>query len=159
MTFLNPTDVRLEREANHPPTLILAGDRYMDIHIRQAFPLTSEHTYVAFFDREDQYLGLIINPDKLDEGSTRIIKDEIGWRYFSPQITEIISMEDRGGKAGFVTVTDRGKINISMKNLRESMVELSTNRILLTDEHGNRYEIPDVNQLDRHSKRLIRRLI
>ena len=72
MTFLNPTDVRLEREANHPPTLILAGDRYMDIHIRQAFPLTSEHTYVAFFDREDQYLGLIINPDKLD-GTTPML--------------------------------------------------------------------------------------
>lgn len=159
MTFLDPAAVRLERESHHPPTLILSGDRYRDVHIRQAFPLTAENAYVAFFDQDDHYLGVIIDPTELDNESTQIIKDEISWRYFTPQITQIKEIQDRGGKAIFVAVTDRGQTDILMKNLRESMVELSTNRILIMDEYGNRYEIPDVNQLDRHSRRLIRRLI
>ena len=159
MIFLDPAVIRLERQENQPPTLILSGDRYLDIRIRQAFPLTAENTFVAFFDQEDQYLGMTMDPADLDDHSTQIINEEISWRYFIPQITQIKEIHDRGGKAIFVAVTDRGQLNISMGDLRASMVELSPNRILITDEYSNRYEIPDVDLLDRHSRRLIRRLI
>jgi len=144
MIFLDPAVIRLERQENQPPTLILSGDRYLDIRIRQAFPLTAENTFVAFFDQEDQYLGMIMDPADLDDHSTQIINEEISWRYFIPQITQIKEIHDRGGKAIFVAVTDRGQLNISMR---------------ITDEYSNRYEIPDVDLLDRHSRRLIRRLI
>ncbi|HCQ02598.1 MAG TPA: hypothetical protein DIT99_18770 [Candidatus Latescibacteria bacterium] len=159
MIFIDPAAIRLERQENQPPTLILSGDRYLDIRIRQAFPLTAENVFVAFFDQEDQYLGIIMDPADLDGHSTQIINEEISWRYFIPQITQIKEIHDRGGKAIFVAVTDRGQLNISMRDLRASMVELSPNRILITDEYSNRYEIPDVDRLDRHSRRLIRRLI
>ena len=159
MVFLDPAVIRLERQENQPPTLILSGDRYLDIRIRQAFPLTAENAFVAFFDQEDQYLGMIMDPADLDDHSTQIINEEISWRYFIPQITQIKEIHDRGGKAIFVAVTDRGQLNISMRDLRASMVELSPNRILITDEFSIRYEIPDVDRLDRHSRRLIRRLI
>ncbi|MDP6052218.1 MAG: DUF1854 domain-containing protein, partial [Candidatus Latescibacteria bacterium] len=122
MIFLDPAVIRLERQENQPPTLILSGDGYLDIRIRQAFPLTAENTFVAFFDQEDQYLGMIMDPADLDDHSTQIINEEISWRYFIPQITQIKEIHDRGGKAIFVAVTDRGQLNISMRDLRASMV-------------------------------------
>ena len=159
MSFLDPAALRLERRDNQPPTLSVAGDLYFNVRIRQAFPLSYESRYITFFDQEDEYLGLVADPSACDEDSFRIIQDEIEWRYFRPKINRVVEMEGRGGTSFFTVETDRGEVKIPMRDLREGMVELSPDRILITDEHGNRYEIPDLEQLDRRSRRLIRRLI
>ena len=159
MAFLDPNAIRLERRDDQPPTLSIAGDLFFNVRIRQAFPLSHENRYVTFFDQEDEYLGLVADPASCDEDTARIIRDEIEWRYFRPMITRVVEMEGRGGTSVFAVETDRGAVKIPMRDLREGMMELSAGRILITDEHGNRYEIPDLDRLDRRSRRLIRRLI
>ena len=159
MSFLDPSAIRLERRDDQPPTLSIAGDLYFNVKIRQAFPLSFENRYITFFDQEDEYLGLVAEPSSCDESTFRIIRDEIEWRYFRPRITRVAEMEGRGGTSIFSVETDRGAVKIPMRDLREGMMELSSGRILITDEHGNRYEIPDLDRLDRRSRRLIRRLI
>lgn len=159
MSILDPEAIRLERRDDQPPTLSIAGDLFFNVKIRQAFPLSLESRYITFFDQEDEYLGLVADPAACDEGTYRIIRDEIEWRYFRPRITRFVEMEGRGGTSVFSVETDRGAVKIPMRDLREGMLELSPGRILITDEHGNRYEIPDLERLDRRSRRLIRRLI
>lgn len=159
MLFLEPENVRLEQQPDHPPALLLKADRHDNVIIRQAFPLTAEKDYVAFFDEKDSYLGMIQRTGDLDAESKKIIESELQWRYFTPVIKRIIEIRDRGARALFITETDRGAAEIPMKDLRDSMVEPSPDRILINDEFGNRYEIPNVQLLDKHSRRLIRRLI
>ena len=159
MSFLDPDAIRLERRDDQPPTLSIAGDLFFNVRIRQAFPLSLESRYITFFDQDDEYLGLVADPEACDEDTSRIIRDEIEWRYFRPRITRVVEMEGRGGTSLFSVETDRGDVKIPMRDLREGMMELSPGRILITDEHGNRYEIPDLDGLDRRSRRLIRRLI
>ncbi len=159
MSFLDPTTIRLERRDDQPPTLSIAGDLFFNVKIRQAFPLSLADRYITFFDQEDEYLGLVENPGLCDEDTHRIIQDEIAWRYFRPRITRIVEMASREGKSFFSVETDRGAVEIPIRDLREGMTELSPGRILITDEHGNRYEIPDLYRLDRRSRRLIGRLI
>jgi len=157
--FIDPVDIRIERSEGRLPTLSIAGDLYFNVRIRQAFPLSMEGRYITFFDQEDEYLGLIVDPSSCDEASYRIILEEIEWRYFRPKILRIVGMENRGGTSVFTVETDRGAIEIPMRDLREGMTELSPGRILATDENGNRYEIPQIDSLDHRSRRLIRRLI
>ena len=159
MSLLDPAAIRLERRDDQPPTLSIAGDLFFNVKIRQAFPLSFESRYITFFDQEDEYLGIVADPEACDEDTSRIIRDEIEWRYFRPRIERVLEMEGRGGTSVFSVETDRGAVKIPMRDLREGMLELSPGRILITDEHGNRYEIPDLEQLDRRSRRLIRRLI
>ena len=159
MSFLDPIAIRLERRDGQPPTLTIAGDLFFNVRIRQAFPLSYESRYITFFDQDDEYLGIVADPDACDEDTSRIIRDEIEWRYFRPRIKRVLEMEGRGGTSIFSVETDRGDVKIPMRDLREGMLELSPGRILITDEHGNRYEISDLDQLDRRSRRLIRRLI
>lgn len=159
MSFLDPATIRLERRDDQPPALSIAGDLFFNVKIRQAFPLSQESQYITFFDQEDEYLGVVADPSSCDEASFRIIRDEIEWRYFRPMITRVAEMEGRGGTSLFSVETDRGEVQIPMRDLREGMVELSPGRILITDENGNRYEIPNLDRLDRRSRRLIRRLI
>ena len=159
MSLLDPAAIRLERRDDQPPTLSIAGDLFFNVKIRQAFPLSFESRYITFFDQEDEYLGIVADPEACDEDTSRIIRDEIEWRYFRPRIERVLEMEGRGGTSVFSVEADRGAVKIPMRDLREGMLELSPGRILITDEHGNRYEIPDLEQLDRRSRRLIRRLI
>ena len=159
MSFLDPAAIRLERREDQPPTLSIAGDLFFNVRIRQAFPLSFESRYITFFDQEDEYLGIVADPEACDEDTCRIIRDEIEWRYFRPRIECVLEMEGRGGTSIFSVETDRGAVKIPMRDLREGMMELSPGRILITDEHGNRYEIPELDRLDRRSRRLIRRLI
>ena len=159
MSFLDPSAIRLERRDDQPPTLSIAGDLFFNVKIRQAFPLSFDSRYITFFDQEDEYLGIVADPGACDEETGRIIRDEIEWRYFRPKINRVVDMEGRGGTSFFSVETDRGEVKIPMRDLREGMMELSPGRILITDEHGNRYEIPDLDRLDRRSRRLIRRLI
>ena len=159
MSFLDPAAIRLERHEDQPPTLSIAGDLFFNVKIRQAFPLSFESRYITFFDQEDEYLGLVSDPASCDEDTFRIIQDEIDWRYFRPKVTRIVEMESRAGTSLFSVETDRGAVKIPMRDLREGMVELSPGRILITDENGNRYEIPDLDRMDRRSRRLIRRLV
>ena len=159
MSILDPAAIRLERRDDQPPSLSIAGDLFFNVKIRQAFPLSQESRYITFFDQEDEYLGIVADPASCDEASFRIIRDEIEWRYFRPRITRIVEMEGRGGTSIFSVETDRGEVKIPMRDLREGMLELSPGRILITDENGNRYEIPDLDRLDRRSRRLVRRLI
>ncbi|MXY98808.1 MAG: DUF1854 domain-containing protein [Gemmatimonadetes bacterium] len=159
MSFLDPGAVHLERRDDQPPTLSIAGDLFFSVKIRQAFPLSRESRYITFFDQDDEYLGILADPSSCDEETGRIIRDEIEWRYFRPRITRIVEMEGRGGTSLFSVETDRGDVKIPMRDLREGMVELAPSRILITDENGNRYEISDLDRLDRRSRRLIRRLI
>ena len=159
MSILDPAAIRLERREDQPPTLSIAGDLFFNVKIRQAFPLSFESRYITLFDQEDEYLGIVADPEACDEDTSRIIRDEIEWRYFRPRIERVLEMEGRGGTSIFSVETDRGAVKIPMRDLREGMIELSPGRILITDEHGNRYEIPNLDQLDRRSRRLIRRLI
>ena len=159
MSFIAPAAIRLERQENQAPVLSIAGDLFLNVKIRQAFPLSFDCRHITFFDQEDEYLGIIAKPESCDEETFRIIKEEIDWRYYRPRITQIIDMESRGGTSLFSVETDCGPVEIPIRDLREGMMELSPGRILITDENGNRYEISDIEQLDRRSKRLISRLI
>lgn len=159
MSFIDPLTIRLEREKDQGPVLSIAGDLFFNVKIRQAFPLTFDCKFITFFDQNDEYLGLIIDPASCDNETFHIIQKEIEWRYFRPRITRIINMESRGGASIFSVETDRGAVAIPIRDLREGMIELAPGRVLVTDEKANRYEIPNVDQLDRRSRRLIRRLI
>ena len=44
-------------------------------------------------------------------------------------------------------------------NSEDDVHELATNRALVTDGHGIRYLIPDIEGLDAHSRRLLERYL
>ena len=51
--------------------------------------------------------------------------------------------------------TDRGHAIIEIRNILHGLKLLYGSRVLLRDGNDNRYEIPDLAQLDRRSRQLI----
>jgi len=55
--------------------------------------------------------------------------------------------------------TDKGRREFHLRNLRDNVLRLPRNRIILTDIHGNRFEIRDVSRLDPRSLASIAKII
>ena len=51
--------------------------------------------------------------------------------------------------------TDRGDAKIAIRNPLHGIKLLHGSRVLFRDNNDNRYEIPDINQLDKHSRQLM----
>lgn len=158
-TFLDPATFRLECNQDDSPSLTIDETTYTNIRIRCAFPMSDERRYIAFFDEFDDYIGMVIDPADLDPLSRKIVDEELRWRYFTPQITRIHRMQTETGRSSLDVETDRGGVTITFRGMREHITEISPNRVMITDEHENRYEIRDINRLDRKSRRLIQRVV
>ncbi len=157
--FLEVSDVRLERVSPGAPNLIVDTENLGAVQIYRAFPLSDEDRYISFFDSRDTYLGMIKDPTGLDSESMEILREELSWRYFTPQITRLDRVENTAGRTFIEGDTDRGYMSVSFSGMREHMVEASADRFIITDNHGNRFEIKDLEKLDRRSRKYIRRMI
>lgn len=125
---------------------------------RRAFPLSYEDEFIALAfaqgDDKDTEVGIVRRVKDLDEQSQRILQAELEWRHFTTRITGIHSVETRNYVPHWDVETTRGRHVFEMRSRRDLRV-LSGTRVLVRDADGNRYEIPDVDQLDEASRQLI----
>ena len=135
----------------------LGADRsYVRVQIARAFPLSQPDRYIGFRDAQDKDIGLLIAPDGLDPESRRILDEEMERRYFLPVILRVNQIKDEFGAIFFNVDTDKGPRTFYLRQLRESVYRLpGTDRVLITDTDGNRYDIPDVTRLDARTLTLI----
>ena len=159
MTFFDPGAIHLERAVHSPPSLTVAGETYDQVRIHRAFPLSDENRYIAFFDENETYIGMVEDLNGVEGESRKIIEEELSWRYFTPEILRLERAENSAGRTIIEGETDRGRMSITFRGIRENVVEIAPDRYMITDEHGNRYEIRDLEKLDRRSRGFIRRMI
>ena len=63
--------------------------------------------------------------------------------------------EEKYGVVIIDTLTDRGPAKIEIRNILHGMKLLYGTRVLLRDGNDNRYEIPNLMQLDKRSRQMI----
>jgi hypothetical protein len=152
LRYLDPTTLRFFR---HGATLRLtiADDRsVLKVAVMRAFPLSQPHQYLCVRDGADKDVGLIVDPTALDDESRRLVAEELERRYVVPVIRRVIGVKERFGTIEWEVETDRGVGRFTTRNTRESVVNPSPGRYLLTDVESNRYDIPDLAALDAASQ-------
>ncbi|MBT5872702.1 MAG: DUF1854 domain-containing protein [Candidatus Latescibacteria bacterium] len=157
--FLNPEDLKLDRGDHGFPYLSEADKLWGPVRVYRAFPLSDENKFISFFDLEETYIGMVETLNGLEEKTRTILEEELSWRYFTPQITRLDRAENSAGRTLIEGMTDRGAVSISFNGIREHIVEVSPDRFIISDAHGNRFEIKDLQNLDRRSRGFIRRMI
>ena len=132
---------------------------YLRVHVARAFPLSDPDRYIGLRDAQDKDIGLLETLDGLDPDSRARIDEELHRRYFLPKIVRVNHVKEEFGMTTWDVETDKGHRNFVIRNLRDSVQELSPTRILVTDSDGNRYEFPDVRQLDDKSFAVMQRVL
>lgn len=117
-----------------------------------AFPLSFCEGYVALCDGEGEELGMISSLSDFPADQREMLQKELDRRYYCPKIRKILSVKNKAGLALFCCEDDRkNRLDITVKDAYKSMIRVSDKRVFLVDRDGARYEIEDLEALDKKS--------
>lgn len=131
------------------------GRRFENLEPRRLFPLSGLDKYITLLDGEGIEVAIIRDLNTLPPEERKIIEDCLREYYLIPKITKLNSLVEKYGKITIDAETDRGHSLIEIRGIVHSMKLLYDNRVLIRDINDNRYEIPNLMKLDRHSIALI----
>ena len=125
----------------------------------RAAPLTEPSRYISFLDARQEEICMVNDLAELDENSRRVVEEDLAAHYLTAIIERIDSVRNEFGTSYWDVQTDRGARDFVVQNAAENARWLGSGRLLLLDVDGNRFEIPNLNRLDKHSIGLVRRVL
>ena len=157
ITVTHPENVAVEsvRLFRDPPwqlRLTIAADRsYTKVKIVRAAPLSHPHQYISLLDAKDEEICMIDDLKELDREMRAIVDEELDRRYLTSQIERVASVRNEFGTSYWDVETNRGPREFVVQNVAENAQWLGDHRLLLVDVDGNRFEIANLNHLDKKS--------
>ena len=124
---------------------------YDRVFLHRAFPFDHPEDYISVQDADKNEIGMIAALSVFPEETAALLRRELARKYYAPQISAVLSLRDRYGYAYLSASSDTGEITFTLRDAARSIVKVDEKRIIITDIDGNRYEIPDVEKLDRKS--------
>jgi hypothetical protein len=134
------------------------GRQHVGVEVIRAFPLSDLRHGIAICDSRGRELAWIDELDVLPASLARQIEDELAKREFVPVIRRILKVSASVEPSQWEVETDRGRTSFVL-NSEDDVHELDEHRALITDAHGIRYLIADIEQLDANSRRLLERYL
>ena len=119
------------------------------------FPFELLWEFISVLDEEQCEIGIIRNISLFADEAHKLLTDELNRRYYSPVIRKIHSMKERYGFSYWKVQTDEGEVSFTLHDTYRSIIRAGGGRVILLDVDGNRFEIPDVEALDRRSYKKI----
>lgn len=131
------------------------GRRFENLEPRRLFPMTGLEKYITLLDQEGKEVAVIRDLCTLPPEERKIIEECLTEYYLIPRISQLLSCDEKYGVLTLKAVTDRGNVTIEIRNILHGLKLLYGTRVLLRDNNDNRYEIPDLDSLDRKSRAMI----
>ncbi len=157
---VDPGDIRIHRIPEWRTRMTIEGDRsYLKVKIVRAAPLSNPSKYICFLDAKDEVICMVESLEDLDGESRIIVREELDRRYITATVKRILSVRNEFGVSYWEVKTDRGDREFVVKGVSENAQWLGERRLLLVDVDGNRFEIPDLDGLDKQSLGYIEQVI
>lgn len=128
---------------------------YVTVKPVWASPLTRPNQYLSLMNGKGEEIVLIENIDQLTSDSQNAVREELRRRYLTSQIHRVLSAKTEFGATYWHVVTDRGERDFVTQSLQENAQWLGTGHLLLLDVDGNRFELPNIPDLDANSQRIL----
>jgi hypothetical protein len=165
MVYLNPKGLQFLYDGENLTLSDGEGNFYPRVTLRRSFPLSAQNTnvLVRIPDNENESgpeIGILADVDALEENSKQAVLRELQLHYFVPVIQQINSIREEFGFLYWSAKTDRGGKEFIMRDsIIGAVRRISEGRWLIIDINQTRYEVRDINALDVHSQKLIRRYL
>lgn len=132
-----------------------SGEKFSELELRRMFPITGLEKYIALVDMEGNEIAVIRNINDLLPESKSVVENCLKEYYMIPRITRFIKMSEKFEIWMWTAETDKGVCTFEIRNHLTAIKPLYDGRVLIKDGNDNRYEIPDVNKLDKKSIKMI----
>ena len=131
------------------------GRKLENLEPRRLFPTTGLEKYIALLDQDGNEQAIIRDLRTLPKEERTTIEDCLREYYLIPKVTAVYRNVEKFGLLTFYVQTDRGDVSIEIRNQNHGIKLLHGCRVLLRDTNDNRYEIPDLAKLDKHSRQIM----
>lgn len=131
------------------------GEKFTGVELRRMFPITGLTKYIALVDSEGEQIAIIRDLNDLMEESRKVAEKVLEEYYMIPRITKFLKMSQKFKIWMWTAETDKGVCTFEIRNHITAVKPLYDGRVLIKDANDNRYEIPDVKQLDKKSLKMI----
>jgi len=162
LRYLDPEEVKLFKSEEGRLRLVINNElSILAPRFLRVCPLNDPDRYISIREHEPggKEIGILRNWHKLEPESRELLCAELDRRYIYPILKSILSVQDIYGTKICDFETDRGVREVTLRDIRDNIVYIGTNRILITDAEGNRYDIPNLDALDRSSRTLLMRIL
>lgn len=143
------------KDITHVDVELYDGRKFENLEPRRLFPLSGLEKYITLLDQEGIERAIIRDMNTLPKAEKELIEDCLAEYYLIPKVTRINTATEKYGVLSLDVETDRGHAVIEIRNILHGMKLLYGTRVLLRDGNDNRYEIPTLQNLDKHSRMLI----
>lgn len=133
--------------------MTLPGDRsYLNVVPKWASPISHPGRFLSLLDGKGNEVLLLKDLDEVPPLARHALETEIRRRYLTSIIHRITHAKVEFGATYWHVITERGERELVTQSLQENAQWLSEVHLVLLDVDGNRFEIPNVNELDVKSK-------
>jgi hypothetical protein len=127
----------------------------LGLEARRLFPVSGLDKYITLLDSEGVEQAIVRDISRLMPESRTVLEHSLEEYYMSPRISRFLKMSEDFKIWMWTVETDRGEYSFEVRNHTATVKPLFDGRVLVKDANDNRYEIPNVNALDKRSQRMI----
>ncbi len=132
------------------------GEKYFSrIYLHRSFPYEHHYSFISVLDHDNVEIGLISDISDFDDDVADLLRRELDRKYYAPVITKILSVKERYGYSYWEVLSGDRHLSFTIRDTFRSIIKVSPEHIFITDNDSNRYEITDVEALDRKSYKKI----
>jgi hypothetical protein len=124
----------------------------------RAFPISAADEGLSVVSADSHELLWIERLSDLDADSRKLLAAELAQREFMPEIQSIHQVSSFATPCTWQVTTDRGDAELVLK-AEDHIRRLTQTSLLITDGHGINFLIRDLEQLDKHSRKLLDRFL
>ncbi len=159
LKYIDLKAARFEKTIGGFLSLKIADKEYKRINVHRTFPFTNPDLYISVSDEDKKEIGFISDLNLLKSEYKKLIEDELGVRYFTPEITKVINIKEEFGYYYWEVETDAGHRKFTVQSGHNNMKTLNDIQLLIVDVDGNRYKMSDVNSMESKHLKVIGALI
>ncbi|MBN1808425.1 MAG: DUF1854 domain-containing protein [Planctomycetes bacterium] len=142
LDFLDPEKITFDRTGTGTLRMHIADEvTYLDVRIRQAFPVSDTEHYIEICGKDKKHLGMIYSFASLSEENRRLVEEEIERSYMIPVVSAITKLTLRHGSMHLEVETNRGHATLYIFHPHDDITYLRDGRLRVKDALENVYEI------------------
>ncbi|MBQ4625808.1 MAG: DUF1854 domain-containing protein [Clostridia bacterium] len=154
--FINGDEIRITvKDKIFCDVEFFSGQKFTDLEPRRLFPVSGHSQYITFLDSNGEEQFILRNIENMEESQKKLLLGCLEEYYRIPKITRLISRSEKHKIWLWNVETDKGDFTFEIINHIQSMRMFYDKRILIKDGNDNRYEIPNIYELDKRSQKLI----
>lgn len=154
--FINGDEIRITvKDKIFCDVEFFSGQKFTDLEPRRLFPVSGLSQYITFLDSNGEEQFILRNIENMEDSQRNLLLGCLEEYYRIPRITRLISRSEKHKIWLWNVETDKGEFTFEIINHIQSMRMFYDKRILIKDGNDNRYEIPNIYELDKRSQKLI----